>query len=319
MGRRHPIPELTFHDVDFGENETPWDLKYLLFKGGAAANVRKVETQIATGELGPLLKERISLIVGIHEYLADRYGSGLTRSAVATMISRIRAFFTWLDLEGKPVSVESVPEVYVAWTEWLRQRVVVRKIMAANYAYTQAATVAKILDSVIGASKLLLRNRVPYPRDTNRRIKFSGNKESVEVEQSFQFGAALLDMIDSLTVEAIRGRLPLRLKFRSGETLEEWLQFDPEANCITLQAGSRPSTRKVAQERREAFQNDPSLDKRSPWINMRLQCELLVFLAQTGMGLSEAYKLSVDDFRYLSHLDGYQVYRTYKKQTSRRS
>ncbi|MCQ9136603.1 hypothetical protein KMS84_38490, partial [Streptomyces sp. IBSBF 2807] len=39
---------------------------------------------------------------------------------------------------------------------------------------------------------------------------------------------------------------------------------------------------------------------------------MLMFIAQTGMNLSQAHQLRIDQYHYTSHLDGYQV-RSYKK------
>ena len=61
------IPDLTFPMVEYGKHETPWDLRALLFKGGAKENPRSVFIQIAAGELGSPLIERIELVERIHE------------------------------------------------------------------------------------------------------------------------------------------------------------------------------------------------------------------------------------------------------------
>lgn len=46
------LPNLTFPEMIYGEQETPWDLRPLLYKGGAGTNVRTVDAKIEAGHLG---------------------------------------------------------------------------------------------------------------------------------------------------------------------------------------------------------------------------------------------------------------------------
>ena len=61
--------------------------------------------------------------------------------------------------------------------------------------------------------------------------------------------------------------------------------------------------------------DEKSYLKRVPLVNMRIETELLLFIAQTGMNLEQARNLELDDFVYTSHLDGYQV-KAYKARRS---
>ena len=62
---------------------------------------------------------------------------------------------------------------------------------------------------------------------------------------------------------------------------------------------------------RAAWEQDRTLRTRTPLVNLRIESELLMFIAQTGMNLQQAHTLRVEQFHYTSHLDGYQV-RSYK-------
>ncbi|RTX50465.1 site-specific integrase, partial [Pseudomonas aeruginosa] len=61
--------DLTFPMLEYGATETPWDLRPLLFRGGAASKVKHVARQIAQGELGSLLPERIELVARLYEHM----------------------------------------------------------------------------------------------------------------------------------------------------------------------------------------------------------------------------------------------------------
>lgn len=62
---------------------------------------------------------------------------------------------------------------------------------------------------------------------------------------------------------------------------------------------------------RAAHDADRTLRTRFPIVNLRIESELLMFIAQTGLNLQQAHTLRVEQFHYTSHIDGYQV-RTYK-------
>jgi hypothetical protein len=51
---------------------------------------------------------------------------------------------------------------------------------------------------------------------------------------------------------------------------------------------------------------------RHPLFNLRIEAELLIFIAQTGMNLAQANQLTVGKFTYQSYEEGYKVRRIYK-------
>ena len=74
--------DLTFPMLEYGATETPWDLRPLLFRGGAAAKVKHVGRQIAQGELGSPLPERFELVTQLHEHMTDDLAGGGSRFSV---------------------------------------------------------------------------------------------------------------------------------------------------------------------------------------------------------------------------------------------
>jgi hypothetical protein len=107
------------------------------------------------------------------------------------------------------------------------------------------------------------------------------------------------------------GKLPVMIKLFGGGELEEWSGLVKASNVKALQSADLPGF-KSAMRKRDAWSNDNSIRTRRSLINLRIQAELLIFIAQTGMNLAQAYKLKVGHFSYRSHFDGYQVRRVYK-------
>lgn len=126
-------------------------------------------------------------------------------------------------------------------------------------------------------------------------------------------GGALADICANLTADAVHGPIPVALEFRSGQVIQHWCgrqsteglkNFDP--------AQSKPSRVREALDRRETLNNDVSVETRFPLINLRIEAELLIFIAQTSMNLSQARELQAGKFSYESFIDGYRVRRIYK-------
>lgn len=305
------IPDLTFPLIQYGKYETPLNLLPFLYRGGAAAKSNFVAKQIVQGALGPLLKDRLPLVIKIHEHVAAALAGGGGRGSADTTVIRLRHFFAWADEDGWAMTLESVESAYISWTDSLLHRQRVVGDIGKNYVYYLCVAVGKVLDSVLELRNgLLAKTRVRRPGDLKQVLGTEADKQNLE--QTFQFGQFLLDITDSLSFEAITGPLPVAIRLRNGQVLEEWLRLNPPELVKALTHNVRPSYRKHAIEKRAAWNSDTSLRTRYPLANLRIEAEMLVFIAQTGINLEQAHTLKMCKFRYQSHLDGYQVYRVYK-------
>lgn len=63
--------DLTFPMLEYGKNETPWDLAPLLYSGGAKAKVKTVRSEITSGALGVPLLDRVEFVKRLHDCLTD--------------------------------------------------------------------------------------------------------------------------------------------------------------------------------------------------------------------------------------------------------
>jgi hypothetical protein len=73
------LPDLTFPMVEYGRTAMPWDLRPLLYRGGATVDTRKVFNLMAAGTLGSPLPERLGLVIEIHQALTGNLVSGLSK------------------------------------------------------------------------------------------------------------------------------------------------------------------------------------------------------------------------------------------------
>lgn len=305
------LPNLTFPMIQYGKHETPLDLLPLLYRGGAGSKANLVAKLILHGDLGEPIVNRVLLVKNIHEYIEGKLAGGGRRGSADTAIRRLREFFAWVDKVGGNVTMESVESMFIEWTDHLLHRQRVVGDISEIHAYQSAVSVAKIFDGVLELRHgLLIKTRIR--KSKRHRNILSPNADKQNIEQTFAFGHALLDITEALSVDAIRGPMPVAIVFRTGQIIEEWLKLKPLDSLKTLRETVKPSTRKATLAKRSAWEADNSVRTRYPLINLRIECEMLIFIAQTGMNLEQAYTLRVSKFRCQSHIDGYLVYRVYK-------
>lgn len=305
------IPDLTFPMVSYGRQETPWDLRILLFKGGAKSNLKTVFNQIAAGELGCLLTERIELVKQIHQAMTARLVSGGAKPSAFDTLRALREFFAWADEFEQVVSLETTKDTYRHWCDFLVHRVRLRVIKNVS-AYHSGCLVSSILTAVLERSQpLILTTRLRSQKRSARAVGVAADKQNLA--DTLGFGRLCLDVIDSLSLEAIYGPLPITIRFRSGQVLEQWSRLKAPATVAALQPGytNEVNMRKVLQKRAE-WESDCTLRTRYPLVNLRIIAELLIFIAQTGMNLSQAYSLLRAQYSYKSTIDGFEV-RDYKE------
>lgn len=304
--------DLTFRTVQYGPHETPINLFQLVYKGGAKTDIRRFDKAVATGVLGSPQTERIALVVSIHSVLQDAIAAGGSRFTLKTAVQCLRNFFTWADNNSFSLSLSSAGEAFVHWTDHLLLRHRTRHDLKIVTIAGMATTVSSILDEILEL-KVGLYYRTSIPKRYNKKKVLGSSADKAKTSDSFRFGHMLCDICSALTLEKIHGELPVTIAFRIGKTLEEWSGLRPASDVKHLIPGhGRAINREKVKKARFDWEKDTSWRTRFPLINLRIQAELLIFIAQTGMNLAQAHKLTLDKFSYQSHLDGYLVRKVYK-------
>jgi len=299
--------KLTFPSIVYASNSIPIDLRVLLYKGGARESSRTVLKKIAIGDLGDLLQERVKLVGLIHSEMNAALVSGKSQNTAKSVFYGFKTFFIWVDNQDIKLSIETAESVFRQWSDHLLNRVLKSEITMRS-AYSIAGTVGKILTVILER---------PKPVIATTRLQLDRRQNSIAIDDQnlsdiFKFGHLLIDIVNNLNIKAIYGTLPVKMELRNGVTWNEWSGISDVENIKTF----LPSNRRFCDKRkltalRSAWENEHSVRTRSSLINLRLQAELLIFLAQTGMNLTQARKLKMDQANYTSSLEGYQV-RSYK-------
>ncbi len=292
------IPDLTLRGLVLGPKQTPIDLRFLLYKGAASTFQRNVEKAIKAGKLGQPQLERLTLLVAMHEQLQVKISTKKSSDqTIRTYWSVIRSFVTFVDEVKKPLTMESVLGLYLAYCAKITRR----SDLNADNQYSYSQVLASIIAPVLGMDgrKLQWKTKIRMP-------KRLGNKAAKEnLESTAAFIQVLLETIEQLSVEVIRGPLPVTLRFIAGN--EHAIHCGLPLKSVDDLKGKHSHFQREEEARRRRA-DDTSNRARAQLINLRIDAELLVFINQTGGNLTQALGLTGSKFRYQSEGDYLHVY-----------
>lgn len=302
------LPDLTLSAIPVGGKETPYDLKRLLYKGGASCRVDQADQAIQNGLLGHIQKDRVELVRAIREFIHTDLIAGGSSETARTKIEQLVYFFAWADRTNAALNFDKVINSYLLWTEHLLHRVQVLRELKQRTACHQGRLVGQLLDGALERLTPIIRStRLKAP--SNKKIPQGTNAEKQNLSETFAFGHLLQDICDGTPLSVIWGSKIVKIPLRQGGTLEIKAYGLLAANDNRRVPGNVRRSQKASL----AYSSNRSLDHRfrRDIINRRIQAELLMFIGQTGMNLTQAQNLKLSRFSYSSDIDGYKV-REYK-------
>lgn len=288
------VPDLTFPGVHYGPDETPWDLRVLLYAGGASAHTRLVSELIAEGKLGELQLDRLELVVGLHAEVAASLAGGNSRDNAKNNVQLLRRFFAFADRTARSLTVHDVTDTYCAWSDWLHRRTRsssrradgLNAPLTMRTAWSYAAQVGTLLDRMLARSTSIVELTRLYWRP-QRKTAGGAQAEKQILADTFKFGHLLQDVCDGLNLNVmLEGEFPIRIALRDGKELV-WERGPIASEFCDIEQST--------------------LSQRYALANVRIEAEMLMFIAQTGINVAQAITLKLYHFFYVSHLDGYHV------------
>lgn len=309
--------DLTFPNFPLGTHQIPWDLQVLLFKGAANLPRKEAMKLIAEGRLGDVVESRSFLVSAFHETISSMISLGKSRATIESNLEVLWRFFAWSEKNSKEITQEALVETFKEWTEFQIYRSQVKKEISAIYAYRQASKMANLLAKALNlpgarpGSNLLLQTRIRRPSNKKRVLGAEADKQNLS--HTFEYGHALTRICNTLDVETVRGKLPIRINIDSSTTLTvAGSLMNPD---MDVEAIKDKAVRRNAEKARAPLKEDESLfdrHKRSGILNLRIESELLIFIAQTGMNLTQAASLEKESYRWKTNGEDLEVFRVYK-------
>lgn len=276
-----------------------YDLRKLIFWGGANLPPKLQDYAEISNLVGPIIENRIPLVIELHKTFQSNISAGIRQKTVGTRILILRTFFSFSESKNIDLSMcfESARTAVSHWIQYQWQRVrtgAITEDTAHTYAWSIVSTLAEIFD----CSGEELIGRVTLPRSN----KDGRTNEKVDLQAVDNFLGDLEDIVNSLNLNAIHGHWPIAINFRNGEKI--------------LYNGSGSYPQKLSAEifrssknesRRKKRNNDTSYASRRKVVNLRVNAEILLFIGATGANLQVTLDLKVQDLKYQSFGEQYKV------------
>jgi hypothetical protein len=254
---------------------------------------------------GMLKLERATLVFRLHDEVTADFVAGGSSRTVENRLGDLRRCVDWADSVDLQVTLTNIENVFV---QWAGRNDLLGKKPSARLSPKALTNVASLIDRV-------LSREYPIIKSLRRKIPSSNKPKGDKTlfgDVTYQ-GQLMIELCAKLDSDTIKGPLPIRLDVRGGK-IELLCGLELADSRVRMHKQKKCDAEESARKRAE-INADVSLRRRSPVINLRLEAELLIFIAQTSMNLQQAYLLELDDYRYTSHIDGYQI-RSYKARRS---
>jgi hypothetical protein len=310
------LPDLRLSSMPTGSKGLPWDLKTMLFPGATGAGRRKSAKLIQQGRFGPVLHGRLPLVVRIHSHFDASLKRGDSPSTVRTHLIYFSGFVNWVDGTGQKLSIDTIATLFISWTDHLVWRYSVARDIKQMTAYRSACSVGSLVARALGyeqsepARILMGQSRLRSPKRGQRTIEAVDERRLLS--DTWSFGQLITDLCNGLTLDAIRGKLPLYVPLRDGTSVRLIGNLrTPDIDYSTIKM--RPSLRARMVAVRDQLPVGADVTKSRPsLVNLRVEVELLLFIAQTGMNFSQALKLRREHYRWQTEGDELNAFRVYK-------
>jgi len=313
--------DLTFPSFPLGTHQVPWDMKILLFKDAASEARKSAMLSIDKGEFGKPIEERFPLVIAFHEAISSMISLGKSRALIESNLEALWRFFAWSDSSSEIISRETVIEIFKGWTEIQIHRSHVKKEISAIYAYRQVSKMANLIAKALQlpgtkpGRNLVLQTRMKKPPEKKRVLGVEAEKQNLN--HTFECGHVLTKICSALDLATVRGTLPIIIDLGNERMLTlAGSLMNPEMDTDAIK---NTEVKRRAEIARAPLNDSEGLfdrHKRSGILNQRIEAELLIFIAQTGMNLTQAASLERESYRWKSNGDDLEVFRVYKGRRS---
>jgi len=309
------IPDLRINSIPIGPGGYGYHLKRFIYRGAASSDRRTMEACITNGDFGPPRTERLVLFEAIHELIE---GASLPPPSKILWCSSLSRFVQWVDRQpcDPPLTIATAKNLFLSYAEYLKQRVRIEKSLKPNSAYSELGMLSKILGPVIDPdakyAHRALRDLASAPKLKKTKLSRGMHADKQNLDETFIFGRFLGDLCTCLTYDTLRGPLPIEAVVLGG--LKK-LRLAPSQLKINLDVNNIRCNKSRNQALRARSALPPYADAkeaRPSLVNLRIRAELLIFIAQTGMNLSQVKNLPRAKYRWQCNDENYIVRAVYK-------
>jgi len=309
--------DLTFPNYPYGSHQVPWNLRILFYKGAAEKSRKEAASLLEQGHFKEFSLERAKLVCAFHEAFLTLIAQGSARSSIETYLETLWRFYSWADTRELQITKKAVIDTFKEWTEYQLWRFKVKKIGSAIYSYRQSMMIANLITKALllpglrPAKNLMAQTRMRKPSSKKKVLGTDADKQNLE--NTFEFGRCLKKICDDLDLSKVRGELPINIEISASKNILLLGNIiNPDLDVLAIRDAA---ARRIAENVRRALLPSESLmdkHKRSKILNVRIEAELLIFVAQTGINVTQSAGLRRENFRWRTVGEGLEVFRVYK-------
>ncbi|MFZ6638548.1 hypothetical protein ACO0LL_02350 [Undibacterium sp. TC4M20W] len=276
-----------------------FDLRKLAFFGGAELPPKSNDYTKIIKLLGKPISERIPLVMEIYQVFMLSIADGILPGTIGTRLMLLRKYFSYCESNSLPLekSVEATKKALAAWIQFQWKRCRNGEITETS-AHGNIWGVLSVFKEVLNCSSDELIGRITLPRAD----KESRTHEKMDINAVERFLFDLEDIINSLDLQTVRGKWPMRITFRSGTSI----LYNGKGHCATESTNTGYLSPYHVNLRRKRNSNT-SFAARRHAINLRTSAETLAFIGATGTNIQVAIDLQLVAIKYESFGDQYKI------------
>jgi hypothetical protein len=319
---RSLINELTIshHKIGTSIGTARLSLHKYLYRGSTQTKAPDAIRLIASNKLGDPQLDRVELLKAIKAELEGKLSKGDSVESTKVYLGLIRNFLKDSESNGFSYQLTDLPEAYIRYCDGLLNKALLNKKKSSKEtAYGYAITLSALFSSILelpDEEPLINLTRIKAFRKKSRRKFKDTQKQNLQI--SFKFGNFLTDLVKGLSIEAISGTLPLRIPIRDGLVPGNEIYLDGGVSKTGLSNTPVSTPQQRHRHKKKQLLRAPTTQLsgrggagRCRLVNLRLQAEILIFLAQTGMNLTQAIDMKKSVYKFKTDGDSWEV-RDYK-------
>ncbi|MDR6679507.1 hypothetical protein [Pseudomonas oryzihabitans] len=283
-------------NIKYSSLHVPYALGIFLYRGGAKLNRRTSYRLMQEGNLGEPIMERLSIVKALHDYLEGKITGGMPRDTLRTVFNGVRSFFNYIDSKELKVSMEDLADVFISWGRYLSDKHLANKSKVPNPKHIVSSAGGAIAYVCGITSNSLVRScRLPNSQG------FKSPSKSKFISSVDSYCDDLLSVVSCLSVKAITGKLPVFISVESSDLLY----------CSYARAGLRNLVVNKEQQKDFELYAQNGNGSIASHINLRLICELMLFIKHTAANFEQATRLTYSN-KKMTYAESGVKYHAYK-------
>lgn len=275
------------------------DLSRWLVIGGAETDSRWFYRDANEDTWRNAIKDRLLFIEKITDYLNFQVARGASESTIHTYFSDANQFMKWVDKNNVTIStdLEILETAFNAYDDYFYIRSWIKKEVAHITAYSSVFNIAQTFSKMLELPPHIhfqYKSRVVKSYSSPRKTSISRDAEKQHLGNTRKLGYYCVDIADAITIKTVYGRLPITFN-----------RYNPDGtkNSTEIPLGLAKifKNRSPLVIQKQAIYCEPTdtVGKlRGSLLRLRLLAELVIFVYQTGMNISQVLKIERKDFSY---------------------